>query len=281
MLSRRGVTLTELLAALALGGIVATAIGRVLIHTHRLAQRLAQRIELNQNLRSAVAILPVEFRQLDASDPAGSDIVQLTDSSLTYKATRGFYTTCLRGSGGRVFLDTAAMGSRLLDTEYDSLLVFSERQSLFTSDDRWVHADLTAATPGRNCPGGWPSLDLSISPGVASPDSVPAGSPVRSFEVVQVRRYVDAAGVTWVGARRYSKVAGWSALQPVAGPLRPGGLRFTYFTPEGAPTRDPARVVRIGILVAGRTSLPVWLGSGKPLYLADSLATQVALRNNR
>ncbi|MBI2073200.1 MAG: prepilin-type N-terminal cleavage/methylation domain-containing protein [Gemmatimonadetes bacterium] len=281
MLSRRGFTLTELLVALALGGIVATAIGRVLIHTHRLAQRLAQRIELNHNLRSAVAILPVDLRELDATDPAGSDIIDMTVSSLRYKAMRGFYMTCLPASGSRVSLDTAAMGSRPLDPEYDSLLIFSDGQTLLAGDDRWVHVDLTAATLGRNCPGGAPSLDATIRPGLAGPDSVLAGSPVRSFEVTQVRRYADAAGVTWVGARRFSKVTGWTALQPVAGPLGPGGLRFTYFAREGAPTRDPARVARIGIMVTGRTSLPVWLGSGKPRYLADSLATQVALRNNR
>jgi len=281
VLRRSGFTLVELLVTLALGGIVATAIGGVLVDTHRQAHRLAQRIELNHNVRAAITMLPVDLRALNPSDPAGSDIVQMADSALTYRALRTFHTFCRPGTGARLSLDTAGTGSRPLEPEHDSLLVFRDGDPLLTADDRWVHTDLRAVRSGRNCPGGRPSLDLSVSPPVAASDSLPAGSPVLSFEVVQVLSYVDAAGLTWVGARRLSKKTGWTKPQPVAGPLGPGGLRFSYFTREGAPTRDPAQVARIGIAVTGRTPLAVWLASGAFGYLADSLSTQVALRNGR
>jgi prepilin-type N-terminal cleavage/methylation domain-containing protein len=279
MWKRYGYTLIELLVALAVGGVVATAIGRVLVHTRRVAQHLAQRMELNQTLRSTAAILPVDLRGLDTSDPAGSDIVQMSDSSLTYKAMRGFYLTCLPASGGRVSLDTAMLGSRPLDPEFDSLLILSG--GLLPGGDRWVHLDLRSVTPGRNCPGGRPSLDAEVSPAVLNPDSLPPGSPLRSFEVTEVRRYADGAGVSWLGARRYSKATRWNAIQPVAGPLSPAGLRFSYFARDGLPTGDPRRVTRIGLMVAARTPVPVWLGGTEPRYLVDSLATQVALRNGR
>jgi prepilin-type N-terminal cleavage/methylation domain-containing protein len=277
--NRRGYTLIELLVALAAGGVVATAIARVLVHTQRVAQDLAQRMELSQTLRSTLAILPVDLRGLDTSDPAGSDLIQLSDSSLTYKAMRGFYLTCLAASGGRVSLDTAMLGSRPLDPEFDSLLILSE--GLLPGRDRWVHLDLRSVTPGRNCPGGRPSWDAGVSPAVLNPDSVPPGSPIRSFEVTEVRRYVDGAGMTWVGARRYSKVTRWNAIQPVAGPLVPSGLRFTYLARDGTPTGDPGRVTRIALMIAARSPVAVWLRGKAPRYLVDSLATQVALRNGR
>jgi hypothetical protein len=238
-------------------------------------------MELNQTLRSTVAVLPVDLRALDASDPAGSDIVEMSDSSLTYKAMRGFYLTCLPPSGGGVSLDTAMLGSRPLDPEFDSLLVLSDGPDPLLGGARWVHLDLRSVTPGRNCPGGRPSLDAGVSPAVLSPDSVPPGSPLRSFEVTEVRRYADGAGVTWVGARRYSKVTRWNAIQPVAGPLGSAGLRFTYFARDGTPTGDRALVARIGLMIAARTPVPVWLGGKAPRYLVDSLTTQVALRNGR
>jgi prepilin-type N-terminal cleavage/methylation domain-containing protein len=279
MRNRRGYTLIELLVALAAGGVVATAIARVLVHTQRVAQHLAQRMELNQTLRATLAILPMDLRGLDASDPAGSDLIQLSDSALTYKATRGFYVTCLPASGGTVSLDTAMLGLRPLDPEFDSLVILSG--GLLPDRDRWVHLDLRSVSSGRNCPGGRPSLDVAVSPAVLNPDSMPRGSPIRSFEVTEVRRYVDGAGMTWVGARRYSKVTRWNAIQPVAGPLVPSGLRFTYLARDGTPTGDPGRVTRIALMIAARSPVAVWLRGKAPRYLVDSLATQVALRNGR
>lgn len=284
MLTQRrppGFTLPELLVALVLFGIVSTAIYQLLVNNQRLYRQQTQRIELDDNIRSAVAILPTELRELEASDPLGSDIVEMTDSSLTYKAMRNLRWTCVQPTGGRLFLDTTLIGLRELDAGYDSVLIFADSQTIITRDDRWMHANVTAISTGNDCPGGAPSIRVDITPAVTSSDSIIAGSPVRGFEVVDVRRYVDASGVTWLGQRRYNKSTGWSSLQPVVGPLQDKGLRFTYYARNQIATTDPASVAQIGIAVIGRTSQPVRLSDKSMGYFVDSLVTYVALRNNR
>ncbi len=281
MLNRRGFTLAELLIALVLFGIVSTAIYQVLVNNQRLYRQQTQRIELTDNIRSATAILQTDLRELNAADPLGSDIVEMTDSSLTYKAMRSLYVTCQPVSGGTVILDTTMIGLRGLDAEFDSLLVLADLNTQLASDDVWRHVNVTAVQRSTSCPSGQPSINVSVSPSIAGTDSALAGYPVRGFEVVDVRRYADASGAIWLGSRRYSKSTGWSALQPAVGPLATGGLRFTYFARDGSITSNRSLVARIGITVVGRTSQPVRLNDRTTGYLTDSLTTYVALRNNR
>jgi prepilin-type N-terminal cleavage/methylation domain-containing protein len=280
---RRGFTLPELLVALVLLGIVSTAIYQLLVNNQRLYRQQTQRIELDDNIRSAVAILPTELRELDVTDPLGSDIVDMTDSSLTYKAMRYLGWICTtQVTGSTLYMDTTRIGLRAVDGGYDSVLVFADSQTTLSSDDRWIHANVTSTGTGADCPGGTNSVRLNISPAVVASDSVMQGAPVRGFEVVDVRRYVDASGVTWLGQRKYDKTsAGWTALQPVVGPLQAKGLRFAYYAKDGTVTTDRTKVSRIQITVIGQTSQPIRLADNSMGYFVDSLITNVAPRNSR
>jgi prepilin-type N-terminal cleavage/methylation domain-containing protein len=282
MLSRRGFTVAELVVALVLTGITSAAVYQELVDNQRPYRHQTQRVELDDNLRSAVVILPAELRELDASDPLGSDIVEMTDSSITYKAMRTLHWVCVtQASGATLYLDTSLIGLRAIDPGYDSLLIFADSQTILTRDDRWIHANVTSTSTGTDCSGGAPSIRVNVRPAVTTSDSVLAGSPVRGFEVVEVRRYVDAAGVTWLGQRRYHKSTGWTGLQPVVGPLQTSGLRFRYYAKDGTTTADRTRVARISLTVIGRTPQTVRLADKSMGYLVDSLTTNVALRNNR
>ena len=285
----RGFTLVELLVALALFGVVSTAIHQLLVKTLRLYRQQVQRIELHDNVRAAVAILPAELRELDARDPLGSDIVEMSDSSLAYKAMRALRWVCVDlQTGSPLIMDTTLIGLRAFDAAYDSVLIFADSQTALTSDDRWYHADVTsAAVPVADCDGA-PGVRLSytLSPvygrsSLVTGDSVLQGSPVRAFEVVRITRYRDAAGVAWMGMQRRNKHSGWTIVQPVVGPLEPDGLAFAYYAADGAVTADPAQVASIGITVVGRTSQVVRLSAGRMGYLVDTLVTRVALRNSR
>ncbi len=288
-LTKRGFTIVELLIALALMGIVSTAIYTLLVNNQRLYRQQTQSIAVNDNLRSAVAILTTELRELDAADPLGSDITEMTDSSITYRAMRGLRWICAGpATGNTLFLDTTRIGLRSLDASYDSLLIFADFDSTLTSDDRWYHADLAASPANATDCGGRPSrrvmIGLSLPGGrtsLVAQDGIIVGSPVRAFEMARVMRYLDASGATWLGMQRRNKSSGWTNLQPVVGPLQDRGLRFTYYAADGSVTANRSQVARIGISVIGRTSDRVRLGTGGMGYLIDSLVTQVALRNNR
>jgi prepilin-type N-terminal cleavage/methylation domain-containing protein len=286
---RGGFTLVELLVALVLFGIVSTAIYQLLVNNQRLYRQQTQRIELDDNVRSAVAILPPELRELDAADPLGSDIIEMTDSSVAYKAMRSMRWICATlQTGGQLFMDTTLIGLRAFDASYDSVLIFADSQTTLTSDDHWYHADVTSTPAAATDCNGAPSVRINYAlnatygrSGVVAGDSVVRGSPVRAFEVVRVMRYLDASGVSWMGMQRHNKSSGWSTLQPVVGPLQPGGLTFTYYAADGSVTANPALVASIGITVIGRTSQMVRVAAGSMGYLVDTLVTQVALRNSR
>jgi hypothetical protein len=122
---------------------------------------------------------------------------------------------------------------------------------------------------------------VTISPGVLATDTVLRGSPIRGFEVQEIRKYPDASGNLWLGARRYHKVTGWGGLQPVVGPLAGPGLVLAYFDSTGAVTANRTLVALVSVTVIGRTSQMVATSAGKIDYLVDTLVTNVALRNNR
>jgi len=288
LLTKRGFTLVELLIALVLMGLVSTAIYTLLVNNQRLYRQQTEKVAVNDNLRSAVAILTSELRELDAADPLGSDIIDMTATSITYRGMRGFRWVCLGPSIGNVLaLDTTRLGLRSVDASYDSLLIYADSNPLLASDDHWYHANVTAnPTNAVDCPGGSRRITFSISLGartaLAGADDVLAGSPVRVFEIARMMSYLDVSGATWLGMQRYNKTSGWTTLQPVVGPLGAGGLTFTYYDANGNVTADRAQVARVQVTVIAQTADKVLRKTGGGVdYLVDTLVTQVALRNSR
>src|SRR5438105_14468012 len=97
VLARRGFTLIELMIALVLLGIVSTAVYKVLVNNQRLYTAQTQTIDLQQNIRAAAAILPAEFRELDAAD---GDIKGMTATSLRIRAMRALAFVCADSAVG-------------------------------------------------------------------------------------------------------------------------------------------------------------------------------------
>lgn len=291
LLTRRGFTIIELLMAMVLMGVVSTAIYTLLINNQRLYTQQSQNILVNDNIRSAMAIVTSELRELDAKDPAGSDIVVMAENAILYRAMRGTRWVCGVGTApvitGYLPLDTTLLGLRSVDATYDSLLIFADSSPMLTRDDHWFHADVVSTPAAANDCGGASrrvnyALNVGGRNGLVAADDVLVGSPVRIFEIVRLMRYADVTGANWLGMQRRIKNAGYTALQPVLGPLEPGGLSFAYFDANGAPTTDQKQVARIQITVIARSSdKVVKLQSGGMGYLVDTLVTQVALRNNR
>lgn len=288
LLTKRGFTLVELLIALALMGLVSTAIYTLLINNQRLYRQQTESIAVNDNLRSAVAILTSELRELDVSDPQGSDIIDMTPTSITYRGMRGLRWVCVGPVVGTMLaVDTTRLGLRAIDASYDSLLIYADSNPMLTRDDHWYHADVTSSpAAATDCAGSSRRINFAINLGgrtnLVAQDGVIAGAPVRVFEIAKLTSYADVSGATWLGMQRYNKNSGWTALQPVVGPLQPGGLAFVYYDANGNLTGDRTQVARVQITVIGRTADKVLrLTSGGVGYLIDTLVTQVALRNSR
>jgi prepilin-type N-terminal cleavage/methylation domain-containing protein len=278
--SRRGLSLVEMLVAITVFGVVAGVVCRVLYVTMRAFTAQIQQAEVNHTLRSAAVILWEELRELDAGDPRGGDIVAMSRSSLTYKGARGLYSLCRPpdSESGSMTL-YAWLDSDVLKPAMDSLLVFAAGSA---GAGYWLRLDVVGVSLGRQCPGGSASMTVRVrSPDVSLLSEVDVGAPARALQVFQLRRYADSRGVWWLGMRRVHKADGrWPNLQPVLGPLAASGLEFRYYDRAGRPTELPGSVSSIAINVSAAAS-------GRALSMADDapkpgtrLEFRVVLRNN-
>lgn len=284
-LTRRGFTLVELLIALVLLGVVTAAFYRSLTTNQRVYQKQTQVIDLQQNMRAAVAILPQELRELDASD---SDIVAMSPDSIRFRAHRWTGFLCeapITGAGLTGLFMTVRKDPFYGDSinATDDVFVRYEGDDATRKDDGWARVFLTAAPSGKGCLDGAPGqvlvLNLALNLLQNFPKAITVGSPVLGYRVVTYGLYQPAPGGDWyLGLRDPS-----GTRQPLVGPLLPNGLTLTYYDANGAVTTARDSVVRIDIVVRGLTNQAVRAsaGSATSARAVDSVRTSVAVRNNR
>jgi prepilin-type N-terminal cleavage/methylation domain-containing protein len=299
-LARRGFTLIEVMVALVLLGMVSAAIYQVLVSSQRTYQAQTQRIDLQQNIRAAVTILPADFRVLDAFD---GDILGMSSDSIRIKAMRVLGVVCDTSApflGGALTSRTVTIrnallfGSRPFTVGTDSLLIYYEGNPASRNDDSWVRGDLTASVPancaGDNRPG--TKLTTSLQPFVLPQQNlagnIPLGAPVWGFETNTYKLYQETDGKWYLGLRSGLDANGkghdpaTQAIYPLVGPLiGANGLTLSYYDGAGAVTAVPTSVAQIEIRVRGQTAQPVRLADGTQATQVDSIVTRVAVRNNR
>lgn len=280
----------ELLVALVLLGIVSMGIYRVLVNNQRVYQSQTQRIDLQQNIRAAVSVLPAELRELDATD---GDIVAMNATGISVRAMRQLAIICntpVLGIGAAVIAIRPApffFGTRDFNTATDSVYVYYEGDQATRNDDSWVIGRVTAVAAGV-CADGRPGrlLTTTLSFGtVMSPQGVnlpqfnqtgriSSGAPIHGWQRVTYRLYQAADGRYYIG------LDDGSGLQPLIGPVLANGLSLEYYDSTGAVTAVPARVAMIDVTVRAQTAQPVRQGSTL-VQPVDSITIRVSLRNNR
>ncbi len=230
---KRGMTLIECLVAIVLSSVLLAAVELGLLAGRRFARDASASRSVGQNLRAGAGALRAEIEGLDA---AAGDFVNLTDSALTIRGSRGTGVVCAVVSAGNILLDDSLLSlARPINPATDSALVFAEGTRMSGTDDRWILAGIAQVRSGT-CPRGGSATGLVLTGAAADLADIDAGAPVRVFEIAQYRRYQDATGAWWLGIRNPSGT-GWSATSPIAGPLiGRTGLRFEYLDPGLNPT---------------------------------------------
>jgi prepilin-type N-terminal cleavage/methylation domain-containing protein len=286
-LSRQGVTLVELLVGLALLGIVSLGIHRVFVGNQRIYLAQTQRIDLHQNIRAALTILPAEFRELNAVE---GDIAAMSATSITIRAMRQFAIVCARpvlgGVAAALMIRVSPFyGMRDFNPDGDSIFVYYEGDPLSREDDGWVRGRIhTVGAASETCTDAGVNSGLVLTTSLAwgtvqRPDGVvlnqlnrtgniDVGAPVRGWETVTYRLYRAADGRWYIG----QQTTNGGGIQPLVGPVRADGLTLSYFDSTGAATTAVNRVFTIGITVRADTE--------EPRRAAESVSTHVALRNN-
>ena len=276
---RRGFTLVEITIATAAMLIVTGGIYQTLTLTQRLARTQVQQVNVQSSVRSVALVLTNEFRPLGAGlGPSGneSDLVSIAPTAVSYRAQRGFGVLCQPASSSRIRISRLSFsGHRDPQAGRDSASVFLEEDPASTDDDAWVAVAITGVAAASCAGGGSPGIDLTVSP-VAALEGVPAGTPVRMHEVMELRLY-RSENRSWLGMR---SVGSNESIQPLSGPLRDGtGLRLDYLSGAGSPTTVRSEVRSIGISLQGESEGAAHFGEriGEPV--AHQLGTEVVLRN--
>jgi prepilin-type N-terminal cleavage/methylation domain-containing protein len=294
LLGRRGYSIIELLIALVLLSMVSAAIYKVLVNNQRLYLAQTQTIDLNQNMRAAVAILPAEFRELDAAD---GDIQAMTATSITIRAMRQLAFVCLTpplgGGIGQLTLTIRKVpmyGTRQTFSANDSLLIYWEGNPLTRADDQWLLGQIKTVVPGPVCTQDTlaavnQGYTLTLQPqwinnaALNVANAITRGAPVRGFDNVTYSVYQSPTDNNWYLGQTNNSAGG--GIQPIIGPLiGANGVTFSYYDSIGTVTGAPTSVAQIQILLRARTASPIRDASGVQAFKVDSIVTRVALRNN-
>jgi hypothetical protein len=235
--SRRGLALLECLVACVLTATLAGLALATLAGLQRLTQSQAERGAGRAALRTAMQLLRAELRDLSTAAP--SDLLFLGPTSLRYRASRSFARACGLTGEGLLVSDSTFRGLRLPAPGRDTLELLLPGAT--GVEPRWIRGEILADDS--------PALAIPVVfPGWTDPPPVESGSPVRTWEVMELRVY-SSGGEPWLGVRSVSAA---EAIQPVGGPLAPPGLGLSYLDPGGTVTTDSARVASITVVLRVR-----------------------------
>jgi prepilin-type N-terminal cleavage/methylation domain-containing protein len=233
--TRRGLTLVELLVGLLLLGVVAAGCARWVLATASVAHRARARAERGATLRTVGALVARELGGV------ATDALVLAGDTLRYRARRGHGPACELAPSHLTLVRAAYRGWRWPAAGRDSVRVPVDSAA-------WRALALRAVREAP-CPNGDGGLRLELAPavgwlGVAGPRAV------ELVEWMELRAY-ESAGSWWLGARTLRPT---DVVQPVAGPLAPRGFRPRLVA--RAPGDTALAVVLRPASVAGPHPLP-------------------------
>jgi prepilin-type N-terminal cleavage/methylation domain-containing protein len=293
--SRRGVTLAELLVALALFGVVGGAAIDTVARQWRSRAAMDARRRARAQLVAGADALRAALRMAAAGGDslAPHDLVAVADTLIELHATVGVSVVC------------AVVDARTLDLLPASTIApalawwLSSPQPgdrLLAHDDAvpggaWRAASVAsvgssaggcAGSPLRRAAESGLAVDrVALAAPIAG--GVVAGAPVRVTRGVRWVHYRASDGRWYLGAREWDG-ASWTVTQPVAGPLRApgarGGLAAVAVDSAGAPIAaallGSRRVARVDVVL--RADVPAAIG-GAGAARVDSIVLRVAPRN--
>lgn len=276
----------ELIIVTVLASMVIASAFQLFISQSQLFVVQREVLDVRETLRSAVALLAVDLRELAASD---ADLYSAEADSLVLRSILGAGVICSHAWNGlsrRVGLQHAS-GTFESSALNDTLLTYS------LTDDVWIPYRITqvwepptAWMPG---PGGggtpacfWadsslaqprPELTVEVA---GDPDGLAKlipGAPVRAFRRTTYALFKRDS--RWYLGRRVGNAMSYELLTgPMLSP-EAGGLAVRYFDDAGLLTDVPASVVRVELSLKAESA-----GRSVTGAKVDSVTTVVFLRNN-
>ena len=294
---RAGTTLAELLVSLTICAVVASAFFRTVHQSLRFLNDHTVLVEQRAQLQAAAHLSSSLLA--DASPPDG-DLLALTDSSVSFRATIGIALACTTaGATAEITPLTLAAGvalSAFTDQPQAGDLVarFDEGPLASAADDHWelhtitgVHARTGACT---STPFADPVADAS-KPGWAfdlspAPPTTSAAFPLRILRPQRLALYHSAPEWMLGFTEWNSVVGGWNLIQPVAGALTggatgPAGVDLVWHDSLLAPGASPTSVASLHATFRAPTRAALRHPGRTPGVRLDSLGIRLPFRNRR
>jgi len=235
VLTKRGVTLVELMVALVLAAIVLGAATSSSLRQQRTHATIIAATDADAQIRAVTMVLAGQFEQLD---PATGDLVQgeAEDTAIQVRAPIAHSIACRREIGGATLMPYAAgsvaLGGIVAPPKIGDTLWW--RPDSVWRSSRIVGANSISATCANGL-GAGPSHQVILT----APDTIDVGTPLRVTRQTRYSIYRASDGTYQLGVREWNDSSHrFPAPQPVAGPLLPrsGGRRtgFRYFDAAGA-----------------------------------------------
>jgi hypothetical protein len=290
--ARAGLTIAELLIALAVAGVVLALLTAISVREQRVFSDLADRAALAGRLREASTILPVDLRALA---PALGDVRDARDTAVELRATIASGVVCDTTANALILAPPVADNGAMFATSIGGVSPGDTVWLLGAGDSasawRPFAVTFAAAAGAGQCAAGGPQLSPSV---VAQPraqltlsGSVPSGaigSPLRVTRPMRYSIYRASDGAWYLGERDWNAAAlRFNTIQPVAGPLlsaAASGAVFVYRDSVGAalatPVVDGSAIRMFDIVLRGQTRTARTLGNGPQ---RDSAHVMIVPRN--
>jgi prepilin-type N-terminal cleavage/methylation domain-containing protein len=295
--ARRGLTLVELVAAVAVAGVVLAVVANIALRQQRTVLALAGDAALAGQLRDAASMLPMDVR---GAAVAAGDLREASDSSIEVRETIASAVVC-DTVGSTLALAPPVPGAATFAASVASMQA-GDTSWLFSPDDSipsWRPHRITTVGSARasQCLAGGPQLTgaaLSLARTTISIDSAPpsaslVGRPLRVTRPIRYSLYRSSDGGWYLGARDWNATTvKFNTIQPVAGPFQApvaGAPTFTWFDSSGArlaaPVVSRAKVALLRVTLRGATrDVDRALGSAQSVgQRKDSSSIAVAVRN--
>jgi hypothetical protein len=271
-MSRRGISLLEILVALVLSAGLSVLILDVVARAAARLRDRSERMGLAQTLRVAGEVLRGGLEDLGSDSTAGTDLASFGPDRIRYRATRLAGVVCDTAASRLVIRISGGLGAsrRLPRPGRDSALVLE-----LDPAHRWHPAAVGSVASPAACPFGGSGISLVVSLDSAQRSGVGPGSIVRIFETIEARRYASG-GVQWLGIQ---SVSAGEPVQPLAGPLTATGLTVGPESAPGVPASLPANAEAVRLRIQGTTTRELGVGMARTAVATDSLPAYVFFRN--
>lgn len=264
-----GFTMSEMMVALVLLGLVMGALFTVLLRQQRFYRSANDLIDTRTQVRQAVAMLPPDLRTISTGDtPNNTDVYEASDKAIEFRAIFGSSFICRKLSATRIILPPVDLAKDTRLTAWmrkpvvgDSILVYDDGKTVGGDDDAWKARKITAVTElaatstdaclvtsgfvqAADVTAGRVSYEINVQSGTGHEflSTTAQGAPIRFFRRRRYELYQPTGSTSWyLGRYDCDHAAGTCpALSPVSGPFAAysatvanSGLSFLYYKADG------------------------------------------------